>query len=296
MICVSKIPRRFAAAFTLVELLVVIGIIALLIAILLPALSRAMGASREVKCLANLRSIGQAAVLHAHDHKGYFPVAGALWGPATSATPAGLFDNARIKYSYYTDGNNTRPNSIAGALAQYAGQAVRTENLSFLEKDLDTGTIRRMFLCPSDNEGLMGSTITSTLGLDGGWQGPMSRYSYAFNEAALNIAGVGTGGGNATARARGNLGAIPHSSETMFMCDGKPRAEYGDLMLDIFDHGQNVTLGDVTSTGNPAGMASIFDYNRHRGRINVGFMDGHAETLPLVPNSLKRVSLNKDFQ
>src|SRR5262252_7208715 len=100
--------RRFAA-FTLVELLVVIGIIALLIAILLPALSRALGASREVKCLANLRAIGQAAVLHAHDHKGYFPVAGALWGPATSATPAGLFDSAKIKYSYYTDGNNTRP-------------------------------------------------------------------------------------------------------------------------------------------------------------------------------------------
>jgi prepilin-type processing-associated H-X9-DG protein len=292
----SRSAKRGAAAFTLVELLVVIGIIALLIAILTPALSRAMGASREVKCLANLRAIGQAAVLHAHDHKGYFPVAGALWGPATSATPSGLFDSARVKYSYYSDGNSQRPNSLAGALAQYAGQAVRTDTVTNLQTDLSDGTIRRMFLCPSDNEGLMGSTISSTLSSDGGWHGPMSRYSYAFNEAALNIAGVGTGGGNSTPRARGNLAAIPHSSDTLFMCDGKPRAEYGDLMLDIFDHGRNVTLGDVTSSGDPAGMASIFDSNRHRGRINIGFMDGHAETLPLDMNSLKRVSINKDFQ
>jgi prepilin-type processing-associated H-X9-DG protein/prepilin-type N-terminal cleavage/methylation domain-containing protein len=295
MIGASRIARRLSAGFTLVELLVVIGIIALLIAILMPALSRAMGASREVKCLANLRSIGQAAVLHAHDHKGYFPVAGALWPPATSATPAGLFDSAAVKYSYYIDDDGkTRPNSIAGALAQYAGQTVRLDSKFNLEKDLGAGTIRKMFLCPSDDEGLLGVTITSTL--DSNWHSPMSRYSYAFNEAALNIAGAGGGGGNATARARGNLSAIPHSSDTLFMCDGKPRAEYGDLMLDIFDHGQNVTLGDVNSTGNPAGLSSIFDSNRHRGRINVGFMDGHAETLPLVPNSLKRVSLNKDFQ
>ena len=63
-------PRR---AFTLVELLVVIGIIALLIAILLPSLNRAREGSNRVKCAANLRSIGQALLAYAHENRGAFP-------------------------------------------------------------------------------------------------------------------------------------------------------------------------------------------------------------------------------
>ena len=51
--------------FTLVELLVVIGIIAVLVAILMPALSRAREASRRTKCQSNLRSLAQAMYLYA---------------------------------------------------------------------------------------------------------------------------------------------------------------------------------------------------------------------------------------
>lgn len=59
--------------FTLVELLVVIGIIAVLIAILLPTLGRAREQSNRTKCLANLRSLGQAMVLYANHHKDRLP-------------------------------------------------------------------------------------------------------------------------------------------------------------------------------------------------------------------------------
>ncbi len=71
----SQTKRIHRGGFTLVELMVVIGIIALLIAMLLPALTRAQKQANWVKCASNLRQLGADVQIYANTYKGWlFPV------------------------------------------------------------------------------------------------------------------------------------------------------------------------------------------------------------------------------
>jgi prepilin-type N-terminal cleavage/methylation domain-containing protein/prepilin-type processing-associated H-X9-DG protein len=76
-------------AFTLVELLVVIGIIALLLAILMPSLSAARQSAITLRCMANLRQMGQAFSLYVNENRGALPPAN------QSSTGSGTGDYTR---------------------------------------------------------------------------------------------------------------------------------------------------------------------------------------------------------
>jgi prepilin-type N-terminal cleavage/methylation domain-containing protein len=67
---ISENSARQRRAFTLVELLVVVGIIAVLVAILLPALNKARAAALRIACASNVRQLGMATLMYAGDNKG----------------------------------------------------------------------------------------------------------------------------------------------------------------------------------------------------------------------------------
>jgi prepilin-type N-terminal cleavage/methylation domain-containing protein len=76
-----KPAHRKPSGFTLVELLVVIGIIAILIAMLLPALKKAREQALAVACQSNIRQLGMAFIAFASDHQGHLPAVGNTVGP-----------------------------------------------------------------------------------------------------------------------------------------------------------------------------------------------------------------------
>src|SRR3954468_13053689 len=87
-----RFPRGLAArhkhGFGVLELMVIVGIIALAITMLLPTLCRSRETANRVKCASNLRQIAQAILIYGNDHKGERPrttyIEGALptWGTA----------------------------------------------------------------------------------------------------------------------------------------------------------------------------------------------------------------------
>ena len=152
-------------AFTLPELLVVIGIIVVLVSMLLPSINRAWASAQFVNCQSNLRQLGLANQLYVNDNHGYLPFAN--WNPQGAATPI-AYCNATIGWLYTCQ--NPQP--------AFTADTVQTGSLwAYL-----TGG-ERLYHCPAH-----------ILGDEGNYQGAMSDVmtSYLMN-GAINAYGAAKG-------------------------------------------------------------------------------------------------------
>ena len=158
--------RHIQRAFTLVELLVVIGIIAILISVLLPALSRARMHAVSAQCMSNLRQVGQAIIMYAQENGGWYPV-----GMGMDNGGSGTLEKF-ADWGYPTDPrNNSVRENFARCLGIKKAQAVVGNTIPV-----------PVLYCPADNQNVFWEE-TNFLNIDpaSGQNSGKFRYWYVGN-------------------------------------------------------------------------------------------------------------------
>jgi len=281
--------------FTLVELLVVIGIIAVLISILLPSLNKAREAGNQVKCLANMRSISQAFISFTNDHKGLMPgragTGGTKYNPGGTIVNGGA-TNGPIENADWicwqrkidpidgvANGGATDGNISYSSVAPYLGVKAIDTTGDFARANITAEKLQELFRCPSDDLRMRPNMVT-------GGQGAY-RYSYAANDWYMNpiqntfAAGFAKEDRYGGTKFTGKITSVKTPAEkVMLVCtdeltlsDGifkASPANWAAGMCNMVSSRHEKKVVSAASNANPAAL-------NKDARGNVSFVDGHAE-------------------
>ena len=245
-------------AFSLVELLIVIGIIAVLLAILLPVLSTVRKAARSATCLANLHTWGQAFTMYVNNNGGH-----SFIGQQSITDPA--WYEVLAPYNGDVHGTllcpaATEPGNAIGGASQAWGPS------RSYSAGAPQWTVR--------------DTFVGSYGLNGWlWRIPGIVRSEAPDELKKHTIELPTK----------NTQLIPFCGD----CIGEwamPRDT--DTPPSNLQH--PLPNSDVPGSGpGPKGMMSYYCIDRHRRAVNIVFVDGHAAHVPL--EELWKLQWNSDF-
>jgi len=159
---IGKVKQGRRRGFTLIELLVVVAIIAILAAMLLPALSRAKLSARRIVCVDNLKQLALATAMYVHDADGYYPSSNASYkwpealrpgyqnfkillcpdhGHSASSADVASADDAPRSYliNGWTDYFDRLPQPVIAEIIPEAAINLPSETIVFGEKEDDFG-------------------------------------------------------------------------------------------------------------------------------------------------------------